>query len=130
MKRDLPLEQKLYSQIRDVIQQARSKAYRSVNFIMVEAYWNVGRLILEEEQQGRKRAGYGDYLIARLAEKLQNEFGKGFDERNLRNMRAFYQSFPIWNAVRSESEKPSKKPSYCVNFSHQIPAQCRIASMH
>lgn len=95
-------EQKLYSQIREVIQKARNKAYRSVNFIMVEAYWNVGRLIVEEEQKGKKRAGYGEYLIVGLAGKLMKEFGKGFDERNLRNMRAFYRTFPIRNAVRSE----------------------------
>lgn len=95
-------EEKFYSNVRTVIQEARAKAYRSVNFIMVEAYWNVGRLIVEEEQKGLKRAGYGDYLIVRLSEKLQGEFASGFDERNLRNMRAFYRAFPIRNALRSE----------------------------
>ncbi len=102
LKNTESLTQNFYSQIREVIQDARSKAYRAVNFIMVEAYWNVGRLIVEEEQQGRKRAEYGDYLIIELARRLQAEFGRGFDERNLRNMRAFYQIFPIRNALRSE----------------------------
>lgn len=96
------IERGLYSEIRHILQTARVSAYRSVNFIMVEAYWNVGRLIVEEEQQGSKRAGYGDYLIVNLSKKLTGEFGRGFDERNLRNMRAFYLSFPIRNALRSE----------------------------
>lgn len=102
LKKAEPLAQGFYSQVREIIQEARTKAYRAVNFIMVEAYWNVGRLIVEQEQQGRKRAEYGDYLIIELAKRLQTEFGKGFDERNLRNMRAFYQTFPIRNALRSE----------------------------
>lgn len=102
LKKVEPLAQGFYSQIREIIQEARTKAYRAVNFIMVEAYWNVGRLIVEQEQQGRRRAEYRDYLIIELAKRLQAEFGKGFDERNLRNMRAFYQVFPIRNALRSE----------------------------
>ncbi len=102
MKENRSLEHSVYSEIRDAIHDARNKAYRSVNFIMVEAYWNIGRIIVEKEQQGKKRAGYGDYLIHNLAEKLYDEFGKGFDERNLRNMRAFYLAFSIRNSLRSE----------------------------
>ena len=65
----------------------------------------VGKLvahIVEFEQVGLPRAAYGKKLLLRLAESLTGEFGKGFDDRNLRNMRAFYQVFPIWNAVRTE----------------------------
>jgi hypothetical protein len=54
---------------------------------MVEAYWNIGRLIVEEEQQGKEKAAYGTYLIPKLAKKLTSEFGKGFTEQNLRNFR-------------------------------------------
>ncbi|MFH1505099.1 MAG: PDDEXK nuclease domain-containing protein [Candidatus Omnitrophota bacterium] len=96
------LGKKFYLQVREVIQKARNKTYHSVNFIMVEAYWNIGRLIVDEEQKGKERADYGKYLILGLAESLMQEFGKGFDERNLRNMRAFYRTFPIRNATRAE----------------------------
>ncbi|ORU93311.1 MAG: hypothetical protein A6F72_06625 [Cycloclasticus sp. symbiont of Poecilosclerida sp. N] len=69
---------------------------------MVQSYWHVGRLIVEDEQQGKARAAYGKQQLAQLTEVLSDEFGKGFDARNLRNMRQFYQTFPIWNAVRTE----------------------------
>ena len=65
-------------------------------------YWDIGRLIVEDEQHGEKRAEYGKAVLKNLAEQLTLEFGKGFEERNLNNMRAFYRAFPIWNAVRTE----------------------------
>ena len=65
-------------------------------------YWEIGRHIVEFEQGGETRAAYGKRLLADLADALTREFGKGFDERNLRNMRAFFQHFPIRNALRSE----------------------------
>jgi len=69
---------------------------------MVEAYWNIGCTIVEEEQRGRKRAEYGRYLLRGLSARLAREFGNSFSERNLRNFRQFYLCFPIWNSVRSE----------------------------
>lgn len=101
----------LYTQIRNIVLRARDRAYQSVNVIMVEAYWNVGRLIVEKEQGGKKRATYGETILADLSGRLTKEFGRGFDERNLRNMRAFYQAFPIWNALRSKSAKLQKRDS-------------------
>lgn len=101
----------LYTQIRNIVLMARDRAYQSVNVIMVEAYWNVGRLIVEKEQGGKKRATYGETILADLSGRLTKEFGRGFDERNLRNMRAFYQAFPIWNALRSKSAKLQKRDS-------------------
>ena len=68
----------------------------------VQTYWGIGRHIVEFEQGGQNRVTYGKQLLSRLAESLTREFGKGFDERNLRNMRAFFQHFPNWSAVRSE----------------------------
>ena len=94
--------QNLYAGIRDILLTARNKVYRAANSEMVQAYWNIGRLIVEHEQNGNTRAEYGKQLLQQLSERLSAEFGKGFDERNLRNMRAFYLAFPIWNAVRSE----------------------------
>lgn len=88
--------------VAEILRTARSNAYRAVNFVMVEAYWNVGRMIVEEEQEGKERAKYGAFLIRDLSFRLTEEFGKGFDERELRRMRQFYQLFPIRGAVRPE----------------------------
>ena len=95
---------KLYSDIRNILEQARSTAVQAVNFSMVIAYWQIGKRILEEEQQGKKRAGYGDFLLEDLSVKLTKDFGKGFDERELRKFRQFYVLFPIRDAVRPELE--------------------------
>lgn len=92
----------LFDQISALIEQARRQVQRSVNTVMVQTYWQIGQLIVEHEQQGASRATYGKAQIQHLSERLSERFGKGFDERNLRNMRAFYQSFPIRNSVRSE----------------------------
>jgi len=92
----------LLGQVRALIQAARQQALRAVDTVQVRTYWEIGRHIVEFEQGGAERAEYGEKLIPRLAEALTAEFGKGFDERNLRNMRAFYLGFPIRNALRSE----------------------------
>ena len=92
----------LLGQLRQLIAQARTQALRAVDSIQVRTCWEIGRHIVEFEQDGRARAAYGKRLLPMLAEQLTQDFGKGFDERNLRLMRAFYQSFPIWDAVRSE----------------------------
>jgi predicted nuclease of restriction endonuclease-like (RecB) superfamily len=83
-----------YESIAEVLRSARSNAYRAVNFVMVEAYWNIGRMIVEEEQQGHERAEYGAALIESLSPRLTEEFGKGFTKRNLWQMRQFYLVFP------------------------------------
>ncbi|TAL65059.1 MAG: DUF1016 domain-containing protein [Legionella sp.] len=95
----LPATPELLTAIRALLNQTRIQLQQSVNQTMVQAYWNVGRLIVEHEQQGEKRAAYGQQQLKSLSNQLQTEFGKGFDERNLRNMRAFYITFPIWNTV-------------------------------
>jgi len=84
----------LYHALRDIIHNARTQAYRSVNHAMVEAYWNIGRLIVEEEQAGKSRAGYGTHLLEDLALRLTGEFGRGFSVVNLKNFRQFYLVFP------------------------------------
>ena len=92
----------LISQLRGLIESARKQALQAVDTIQVRTCWEIGRHIVEFEQQGQDRAMYGARLIPKLAESLTDEFGKGFDERNLRHMRAFFQGFPIWYAVRTE----------------------------
>lgn len=96
------LRSEFYQTILDVLQNARTNSYRAVNFIMVEAYWNIGRMIVEEEQQGKERAGYGEALVRDLSLRLSNDFGKGFDEREVRKIRQFYLTFPIRDALRPE----------------------------
>ncbi|MCD6526747.1 MAG: DUF1016 family protein [Desulfuromonas sp.] len=82
-----------YSDIRQILQSARTKAYTAVNTAMVEAYWLIGKRIVEEEQQGEERAKYGKYLIKNLSIQLTAEFGKGFSVANLKNIRQFYLVF-------------------------------------
>ena len=88
--------------LRDLIQQGRQGALRTVDVVQVQTCWEIGRHIVEFEQGGEARSAYGQRLLPQLAEVLTREFGKGFDERNIRHMRAFFQNFPIWDALRSE----------------------------
>ncbi len=92
----------LFAEIRETILKARTLAYKNSNAILLKMYWEIGRIIVENEQQGKSKAQYGKATLNNLAKQLTFEFGKGFDERNLNNIRAFYRAFPIWNAVRSE----------------------------
>jgi len=96
-----PLPLQLVTQLRDLLQKNRQKLQQNINTTMVHTYWQVGRLIVEQEQQGSERAAYGKQVLKQLSNVLTAEFGKGFDARNLRNMRSFYQTFPKWNAVRT-----------------------------
>ena len=96
---------KLYKKIKNILEEARSKTYRTVNFIMVKTYWSIGRSIVEEEQKGKVKAEYGKYLIKELSEKLTKDFGHGYSQPNLRRMRLFYLTFPIRSAVRNELDE-------------------------
>ncbi len=91
-----------YQNIRDILEEARSTAYRSVNFAMVQAYWQIGRIIVEEEQKGKERAEYGKALIKELSRKLTYGYGKGYNESNLKYIRQFYLTFPNGHALRDE----------------------------
>jgi predicted nuclease of restriction endonuclease-like (RecB) superfamily len=84
----------LLADVAYVIEAARHAAARSVNAVMTSTYWLIGRRIVEQEQQGAVRAGYGDELLKRLARDLSKRFGRGFSERNLEQMRAFYLGWP------------------------------------
>ena len=86
----------------ELIRQARRKVLRAVDTIQVQTCWQIGRHIVEFEQEGARRAGYGKQLLSTLATALTAEFGKGFDASNLRYMRLFYQAFPIRDALRHE----------------------------
>lgn len=83
----------LLTEIKQVVLKARKQVKQTVNSAMVQAYWQIGRLIVEQEQQGRERAQYGKAQLKQLSQQLTAEFGKGFDITNLRNMRRFYLAF-------------------------------------
>jgi predicted nuclease of restriction endonuclease-like (RecB) superfamily len=89
----IPPEDTVYQRIRTVLAAARQKAYTAVNVAMVEAYWDIGRQIMDA--QNGQRAEYGAGLLKYLAERLTKEFGKGFTVTNLKYMRQFYTAFPI-----------------------------------
>ncbi|MCA1073435.1 PDDEXK nuclease domain-containing protein [Clostridium bowmanii] len=97
----IKLSNNFYENIKNTLNEARKKTYSSINFYMVEAYWNIGKLIVEE-QKGEKKAEYGEFIMKNLSEKLTKDYGKGFTTSNLRNIRQFYLTFNNRYALRSE----------------------------
>jgi len=98
-----PKNTDLYARIVSLINEGRQQVRTVVNSALINTYWNVGRLIVEDEQEGRLRAEYGKSVVRDLAKQLTQEFGRGFDFRNLQYMKKFYTLFPIVNALRSQS---------------------------
>ena len=94
--------QSLVGEIKQIIHDARAHAIRSVDFCRVQMYWAIGQRIVEKEQQGKERADYGTYLIKRLAQEIEPEYGSGFGERQLKFCRQFYKTYPNGNALRSQ----------------------------
>lgn len=88
----------LFPSVKEIIRQSREKVFRIANSTLLLTCWQIGQLIVEDEQQGKERAEYGKYTLKNLSQKLTLEFGKGFDESNLRNM----HSFSICDAVCHE----------------------------
>jgi len=91
----------LYDDVCRIIDKARNSAYASVNYIMIETYWNIGRRIVEEEQAGQERAGYGERIIEKLAKQLTHTYGKGFSKRYLAYFRSFYLSISDLSILQS-----------------------------
>lgn len=92
-KQTAPNGTSFISEIKQIVIQARGKAYSAINSAMIEAYWQMGKRIVEEEQQGKERADYGKQLLKELSKELTKEFGKGFSIPSLYNYRLFYQTF-------------------------------------
>jgi DUF1016 N-terminal domain len=92
----------LYNVIARIVVEARATAYRNNNAILLKMYWEISKLIIEDEQKGAARAEYGKAVLKNLAVRLAIEFGRGFDFTNLTNMRKFFSAFPIFDAVRQE----------------------------
>lgn len=95
------MNQKFYDEIKNILNTARNKVYQTANFAMVEAYWNIGKSIIEE-QDGNEKAEYGTGLLKELSKQMTQDFGKGFTVTNLKYMRQFYLTFPNGHALRDE----------------------------
>lgn len=95
-------EDSLFQSVKELIIQSREKMFRVANSTLLLTYWQIGKLIVEDEQKGKERAEYGKYTLKNLSKRLTLEFGKGFDYTNLSNMRKFYTVFPIVDALRQQ----------------------------
>ena len=131
-KRDDSLENnKLYSRIADLIEHARQKVASVVNLTMVHTYFEIGRMIVEDEQKGKDRAEYGKAVLKELSTRLTGKFGKGFSEQNLRNMRQFFIVYAnrdlsirqtLSSGLESNDNQSSKVKYYdfTLNWSHYL----------
>lgn len=95
------IDDSFYRDVKEVLEQARKRIYQNIQNEMVQAYWQIGKMIVDK-QGGAERAKYGDGLIKELSSKMTNDYGPGFNERSIRNMRKFYITFPIWSTVCAE----------------------------
>jgi DUF1016 N-terminal domain len=98
----MTIKQELIQQIQAIIASSKERAIRSVDTERVLMYWQIGKAISEEDQEGKDRAGYGEFLIKSLAQTLEPKYGTGFSYRQLNLFRQFYRTFPIANALRSQ----------------------------
>lgn len=98
----MELSQNLIHEIKSLIAKAKEGAIRSVDHHRTVMYWHIGERIFNEEQQGKERADYGNYLIKYLSEQLQPEYGSGFSVRQLERYRQFYRTFPIASTLRTQ----------------------------
>ena len=101
----------IHSGIVELLSSARVAASRSVNALMTASYWEIGRRIVEAEQKGKRRAGYGEQLIERWSLDLTQAFGRGFSARNLDQMRQFYVTWAIPQTVSAELPRSPQLPS-------------------
>lgn len=90
--------------ISELLEQSRRTSARAVNSILTATYWEIGRRIVEFEQGGEARAEYGAEVLLRLARDLTARFGRGFSDRNLRQMRTFHQYWEIWQTPSAKFE--------------------------
>ncbi|MBV6878388.1 PDDEXK nuclease domain-containing protein [Epilithonimonas ginsengisoli] len=95
-------EDSLFLSVKEIINQSRERVFRLANSTLLLSYWQIGQIIVEDEQQGKGRATYGKFVLKNLSKKLTLEFGKGFDYTNLSNMRKFYQAFPIVDTLSQQ----------------------------
>ena len=95
-------DQNLYKKVIELLNQARQSVVQTINNTMAMTYFEIGKMIVEEEQHGKEKSAYGKQVLKELSEKLVNEFGKGFSETNLKQMRQFYINYSIRQTVSDE----------------------------
>ncbi|MBV4356474.1 DUF1016 N-terminal domain-containing protein [Pinibacter aurantiacus] len=103
------------AEIKHILSEARTKAYAVINTTMVEAYWQIGKRIVEEEQKGKARAEYGKEIVENLAKELSQEFGNGFSRRSIFQYRQFYLLFPPVIVRTAFAQSPMKEISLKTN---------------
>ena len=94
--------EKLFNKVIELLEESRANLVRNINSAMVLTYFEIGKMIVEEEQDGKDRANYGESILSDLSKRLMSRFGKGFSEVNLRQMRAFYQTYSIQQTVSAK----------------------------
>jgi len=99
---NLTRPENIYNKITDLLKQAQHSVVQTVNRTMVLTYFEIGRIIVHEEQSGKERAEYGQQLVDELSERLTNEFGKGFSATNIKQMRSFYLIYSKGQTVSDE----------------------------
>ena len=99
---DIEIKKDIYDEISNLLKEARKSIVSNINTTMTKTYFLIGKKIVEEEQNGNERATYGKNLIKNLSKKLTNEFGKGFSERNIEQMRKFYKTYSIPQTLSAE----------------------------
>jgi len=115
-------DNQLFSRISELIEQARGRVASVVNLTMVHTYFEVGRMIIDNEQQGKERAEYGKSVLKELSTRLTAKFGKGFSVDNLQNMRRFYNVYSIYETPSSILIDTKKQSNLIVkNASNQVP---------
>lgn len=92
---DLTHNNSMINEIRELLLNARQRVAVQVNIELLSTYWNIGKIIVEHEQENKERADYGKQTLKQLSKELTAEFGKGFSRSNLQNMRVFYLAYPI-----------------------------------
>jgi len=98
----MEIRKDLLHQIQSIVTSAQTKAVKAVDHEQVLMYWQIGKLIFEEEQQGENRAAYGTFLIKSISNEFQPQFGTGFSVRQLERYRQFFRMFPIASALRTQ----------------------------
>ena len=111
MSKELTNIEDLYSKVSILLEKSRINLRKTVNTFMVSTYFEVGKLIVEEEQNGEERAKYGKNIIENLSKKLTKEYGKGFSRRNLEYMRKFYSAYSITQTASA---------GFKLSFSHYL----------
>ncbi len=120
MSNNITSDNPLFQKIATLIELAHKKVATTVNLVMVHTYFEIGRAIIENEQDGKERAMYGKQILKDLSKQLIAQFGSGFSERNLRNMRQFFLAYSERNASPIWQKASAKLPVFTLSWSHYL----------